>query len=126
MVTGLERLYLKYKIYFPRYFSYRDSSQQVLKKHIEQVCFFIEISRLFIDLSSFTFLLSLLAWEARKDQSSDLRTNRQMLAQLAEQDGVDAGHLLALAGHVLRVHLGNTFGNSPNGSQNQPAHFHHF
>ena len=28
-----------------------------------------------------------------------------MLAQLAKQDGVDAGHLLALAGHVLRVHL---------------------
>ena len=28
-----------------------------------------------------------------------------MFAQLAEQDGVDAGDLLALAGHVLRVHL---------------------
>ena len=28
-----------------------------------------------------------------------------MFAQLPEQEGVDAGDLLALAGHVLRVHL---------------------
>jgi hypothetical protein len=33
---------------------------------------------------------------------------REVLAQLAKQDGVDAGHLLALAGHVLRVHLQKT------------------
>merc|ERR1719458_1472762 len=32
----------------------------------------------------------------------------EVFAELAKQDGVDAGNLLALAGHVLRVHLHQT------------------
>ena len=80
-------------------------------------------SRLFLDPGSFTPFHSLLAWnivkrsirgfdslwhlEILSESSKHLRVNggRQILAQLAEKDGVDVGHLLALAWHVLCVHL---------------------